>query len=131
VVPLAALPLSPNGKVDRQALPEPDVENRQAYEAPQGEVEAGLAAIWAEVLGVERISRHDNFFELGGHSLAVPQVQARVQDCFGVRIPLSRYFNHATLAALSDVIQSWMAEAAEDEEAQLEGMAILLDGLEN
>ncbi|WP_136068724.1 amino acid adenylation domain-containing protein, partial [Modicisalibacter radicis] len=59
VVPLAALPLSPNGKVDRKALPAPDMASGVSYEAPQGEVEEALAAIWAEVLGVARVGRHD------------------------------------------------------------------------
>ncbi|EQB97863.1 hypothetical protein B738_28397, partial [Photorhabdus temperata subsp. temperata M1021] len=70
-VRLEAFPLTPNGKLDRRALPAPDEAAfaRQAYEAPQGETEAALAAIWRELLGIEHISRHDNFFALGGHSL--------------------------------------------------------------
>ena len=68
---LAALPLTPNGKLDRTALPTPGAEAyaSRAYEAPRGEVETALAAIWSELLDLERIGRHDNFFELGGHSL--------------------------------------------------------------
>ncbi|MGG5292458.1 hypothetical protein, partial [Pseudomonas shirazensis] len=67
---LEALPLSPNGKLDRKALPIPDTEalHNRVYEAPEGETETLLAAIWSELLGVERVGRHDNFFELGGHS---------------------------------------------------------------
>ncbi|WP_206366570.1 non-ribosomal peptide synthetase, partial [Sphingomonas gei] len=78
---LDALPLTPNGKLDRGALPAPDGEaySRQAYEAPQGEIEQALAAIWSELLGVERISRHDNFFELGGHSLLAVKLLARLR----------------------------------------------------
>ncbi|MHB2190303.1 amino acid adenylation domain-containing protein, partial [Serratia marcescens] len=69
-VVVAALPLSPNGKLDRRALPEPQgAQSQAAYEAPQGEHETLLAAIWRELLNVERVGRHDNFFELGGHSL--------------------------------------------------------------
>ncbi|HEY4939817.1 MAG TPA: alpha/beta fold hydrolase, partial [Rhizomicrobium sp.] len=70
-VRLQTLPLTPNGKLDRRALPAPegDAFARASYEPPQGEVEETLAAIWAELLSLEKISRHDNFFELGGHSL--------------------------------------------------------------
>ncbi|AXA91301.1 non-ribosomal peptide synthetase [Massilia sp. YMA4] len=75
-VPLEALPLTANGKLDRKALPAPEGQGlaQQAYEAPQGEVEQMIAALWAELLGVERVGRHDNFFDLGGYSLMVFQV---------------------------------------------------------
>ncbi|WP_371876471.1 non-ribosomal peptide synthetase [Pseudoduganella chitinolytica] len=75
-VPLAALPLTANGKLDRKALPAPEGQGlaHQAYEAPQGEVEQTIAALWAQLLGVERVGRHDNFFDLGGYSLMVFQV---------------------------------------------------------
>ena len=70
-VQLAAFPLTPNGKLDRNALPAPDAAAVPArtYEAPQGEIEETLAAIWAEVLRLDRVGRQDNFFALGGHSL--------------------------------------------------------------
>ncbi|MGG6548159.1 UNVERIFIED_CONTAM: phosphopantetheine-binding protein, partial [Prevotella sp. 15_C9] len=68
---LQALPLSPNGKLDRKALPAPglDALSVRDYEAPVGDTEITLAALWSELLNVERVGRHDNFFELGGHSL--------------------------------------------------------------
>ena len=82
IVVLEGLPLNPNGKVDRKALPEPEFANMGVgnYEAPQGEVEEALADIWAEVLGIAQVGRNDNFFELGGHSLAILQVQQKLQQ---------------------------------------------------
>jgi thioesterase domain-containing protein len=78
-VRLDALPLTPNGKLDRKALPAPegDAYARRGYEPPQGEIEQTLAILWAELLGIERVSRHDNFFELGGHSLLAVQLVSR------------------------------------------------------
>ncbi|KAG0323428.1 hypothetical protein BGZ97_004058, partial [Linnemannia gamsii] len=80
-VRLDALPLTPNGKLDRRALPAPDDEAfaRQTYEAPEGEIETTLAAIWSELLGLERVSRHDSFFALGGHSLLAVQMIERLR----------------------------------------------------
>ncbi|WP_423251780.1 AMP-binding enzyme, partial [Pseudomonas syringae] len=76
MVPLAftrldALPLTSHGKLDRRALPDPELEalTSQAYAAPVGETEVLMADLWAHVLGLEHVGRHDNFFELGGHSL--------------------------------------------------------------
>ncbi|HVG45898.1 MAG TPA: amino acid adenylation domain-containing protein, partial [Longimicrobium sp.] len=80
-VVLEALPLTPNGKLDRKALPAPegDAYARRSYEAPLGEVEAALAEIWAEVLGVGRVGRWDHFFELGGHSLLAIKLIGRMR----------------------------------------------------
>jgi len=80
-VGLAALPLTANGKLDRKALPAPDGEAYAArvYAAPEGPVEEALAAIWAEVLGLERVGRNDHFFELGGHSLLAVRVLERMR----------------------------------------------------
>jgi len=80
-VKLEAMPLTPNGKVDRRALPAPDAEAlvTHAYEAPQGPVEEVLAGIWQDLLGVERVGRHDSFFDLGGHSLLLLRLQHRIK----------------------------------------------------
>ncbi|MBD9653175.1 non-ribosomal peptide synthetase, partial [Ensifer sp. ENS09] len=80
-VHLPAFPLTPNGKLDRRALPAPDDEAyaRRGYEAPQGEIEQILAAIWSDLLGVDRVSRNDHFFELGGHSLLAVQLMERLR----------------------------------------------------
>jgi amino acid adenylation domain-containing protein len=101
-VRLKALPLTPNGKLDRKALPVPkaDAYAVRGYEAPQGEVETILAAIWADVLKVERVGRHDNFFELGGHSLlAVTLIQRMRQK--GLHTDVRALFSAPTLAGLA------------------------------
>ncbi|WP_387468391.1 condensation domain-containing protein, partial [Photorhabdus sp. RM323S] len=106
-VRLDALPLTPNGKLDRRALPAPDNEAvaRQVYEAPQGDMEIALAAIWREILGVEQISRHDNFFALGGHSLLAVRVMNRVA-ALGVELSLATLFKSPTLMAFAEVMQA-------------------------
>ena len=78
---LETFPLTPNGKLDRKALPAPEAEafSTRAYEPPQGELETKLAVIWAEMLNVDRIGRHDNFFDLGGHSLLAVRLMVRLQ----------------------------------------------------
>ena len=102
------LPLSPNGKVDRKALPAPEIaaiagENTKvAPRTPQEEI---LALIWAEVLGVEQIGIYDNFFELGGHSLLATQVISRVRTAWAVEIPLRSLFEHPTIAGLAKSVE--------------------------
>jgi acyl-coenzyme A synthetase/AMP-(fatty) acid ligase len=94
-------PLTPNGKVDRKALPAPEGDAYAAneYAAPAGETEEALAGIWAEVLGAERVGRHDNFFELGGHSLLAVRVMSRMRQVLGVDAPLAHLFSHPTVAS--------------------------------
>lgn len=105
-VALAALPMTPNGKLDRKALPPPDDSAlaAHAYEAPDGEAEETLARIWSEILGVERVGRRDQFFELGGHSLTVVQLTLRIQDVFGVQVSAMDIFQNPVFADLSDLI---------------------------
>ncbi|MBD2819370.1 amino acid adenylation domain-containing protein [Xenorhabdus sp. 42] len=102
---LAAFPLTPNGKLDHQALPAPgeDAFARQIYVAPQGEMEIAVAAIWRELLGVERIGRHDNFFSLGGHSLLAVRMMNRI-TAFGVELPLATLFMSPSLVAFTEKI---------------------------
>ncbi len=102
-VRLAALPLTVNGKLDRNALPAPadQAYALAAYEAPQGAVETALAQIWAELLGVERIGRNDHFFELGGHSLLAVQMSSRLSQAVGVELPLSTLFARPVLTDLA------------------------------
>ncbi len=104
-VVVAALPLSPNGKLDRRALPEPQgTQSQAAYEAPQGEHETLLAAIWRELLNVEQVGRHDNFFELGGHSLLAVRLTNRLQQVEW-QLPLQTLFANPTLLALAQQLR--------------------------
>jgi len=115
-VPLDSLPLTPSGKVDRKALPEPehvrpDVES--SFAAPTNDTEQKLAAIWCDVLGLERVGIHDNFFDLGGHSLLLPQVLHRVREAFHVAVPLRRLFEDPTIAGLGLVIEEQILDEIE------------------
>ncbi|NQD58262.1 amino acid adenylation domain-containing protein, partial [Pseudomonas sp. CM25] len=104
---LERLPLTPNGKLDRKALPQPDGNLRQAaYVAPDTELERKVAAIWAEVLGVENVSLTDNFFELGGHSLLATQAVARLQIELGTNLPLALLFQTENLQAFAQEVGS-------------------------
>ncbi|HEU0300657.1 MAG TPA: amino acid adenylation domain-containing protein, partial [Longimicrobium sp.] len=111
---LDAFPLTTSGKIDRLALPEPDwTEAAEAYVAPRTPVEEVLAAIWADVLGIDRVGARDDFFALGGHSLLATRVVSRVRQALGVELPLRALFEHATIAALAARIEgSARAEAS-------------------
>ncbi|MBO1537086.1 non-ribosomal peptide synthetase, partial [Pseudomonas sp. OA65] len=112
------LPLSPNGKLDRRALPAPGNDDfaRRQYEAPNGETETLLAQIWTDLLGLERIGRHDDFFELGGHSLLAVQVTLRARETFGVEVPLRGLFEHPSLLDLADLINTLQLAQYESDE---------------
>ncbi|HET7464935.1 MAG TPA: amino acid adenylation domain-containing protein, partial [Longimicrobium sp.] len=112
-VRLEALPLTPNRKVDRRALPAPEAGAyvNRGYEAPAGETEQALADIWADVLGVERVSRRDHFFDLGGHSLLAIQVISRVRQVLEVKVELGELFNRPLFEDFARVLE--MAARAE------------------
>ncbi|MBE8998846.1 amino acid adenylation domain-containing protein [Nostoc sp. LEGE 12447] len=105
-VMLESMPLTPNGKVDRRALPAPDLhsEGTEKYVAPRTPIEEILAQIWSQVLKVEQVGIHDNFFELGGHSLLATQVLSRIRDRFKVQLPLHELFNAPTIVELAPLI---------------------------
>ncbi|REJ55603.1 MAG: amino acid adenylation domain-containing protein [Microcystis aeruginosa DA14] len=101
---LDTFPLTPNGKIDRRALPVPDLQSQGEYIAPRNPIEEKMAQIWAEVLKLKRVSIEDNFFELGGHSLLATQVISRLQETFEIVLPLRYLFESPTIAQLSAVI---------------------------
>ncbi|MCZ2077569.1 MAG: amino acid adenylation domain-containing protein [Bryobacterales bacterium] len=123
-VPLDALPLTPSGKVDRRALLALDVrqETLQDCAPPRTEVEAALAGLWAEVLGVDKVGIQHNFFtELGGHSLLATQLLSRIRSTFQVELPLRRLFEAPTVATLAVVLEEALVAQVEqmsDEEAR-------------
>ncbi|HET6851468.1 MAG TPA: amino acid adenylation domain-containing protein, partial [Pyrinomonadaceae bacterium] len=106
---LDKLPLTINGKVDRDALPEPGRtrETRNTgLAAARGEVEEILADIWCEVLGLDRVSIYDNFFELGGHSLLATQLISRLRQVFSIELPLRALFEFPTVAGLGEQVEA-------------------------
>jgi acyl carrier protein len=128
LVLLESLPLTPSGKVDRLALPDPGeaaVAGGGEYVAPRTAVEEAVAAIWADVLGLEQVSVEADFFQLGGHSLLATQVVAQVRTDFAIELPLHSLFMAPTVARLSAEIVGLMGAADDDETAKL------LEELEN
>jgi acyl carrier protein len=125
------LPLTANGKIDRQALPAPDQrrpELEKSFQAPRGPIEELLAQIWREVLKVERVGIHDNFFDLGGHSLLATQVVSRIHRSLRVEVPLRSMFEAPTIAGLAIAILKKQAETIDEEDvsrilAELESLS--------
>jgi amino acid adenylation domain-containing protein len=106
-VPLERLPLTPNGKLDRKALPAPEyAADADRYVEPRTEAERKVAAVWAAVLGVERVGAHDRFFDLGGHSLLLVRVQARLREAFGQPVPITHLFRYLTVSALAEALDA-------------------------
>ncbi|WP_207245224.1 MULTISPECIES: phosphopantetheine-binding protein, partial [unclassified Pseudomonas] len=105
-VHLEALPLSPNGKLERKALPAPGLEAAvvREYEAPVGDTEILLAQLWAELLNVERVGRHDHFFELGGHSLLAVSLISRMRE-HGMEADVRALFEQPTLAGYAAITE--------------------------
>ncbi|NMO13898.1 amino acid adenylation domain-containing protein [Pyxidicoccus fallax] len=131
LVPLARMPLTRNGKVDRGALPDPAAVQRDAapYEAPTSELEQRIASIWQEALKVERVGLHGNFFDLGGHSLLMVQVHEKLSAAFGRRFSMVELFQHPTVASLAKYIAQQSSpddakQQARDERARKQHQAM-------
>jgi amino acid adenylation domain-containing protein len=127
-VALDSIPLTPNGKMDRHALPAPEQSGPATpHVAPRTPVEEEVAAIWAEVLGMERVGIHDNFFEHGGHSLRATQVVSRVRGALGAEISLRDLFDAPTVAELAVCVEARRPpsspEAIEDRLEWLESLS--------
>ncbi|HWD97875.1 MAG TPA: amino acid adenylation domain-containing protein [Bryobacteraceae bacterium] len=114
---MEALPLSPNGKVERRALPAPDLSAAQQgaaseFAPPRTPTEELLAQLWGRALGIERVGRNDDFFRLGGHSLLAAQLASRVRSVMGVDLPVRRIFEYSKLEALAANIDASARNAA-------------------
>ena len=102
------MPLTPSGKVDRRRLPSPErarPELEQILVAPRTSLEAELARLWSELLGIDAVGVHDDFFALGGHSLLATQLISRVRDALNVELPLRELFQAPTIAGMAEAIQ--------------------------
>ncbi|MFJ4158238.1 amino acid adenylation domain-containing protein, partial [Pseudomonas sp. NPDC089752] len=109
---LERLPLSPNGKLERKALPKPDARAAQrTFVAPRSALEVQLASIWQDVLGLPQVGATDSFFDLGGHSLLATQVMSRVRQLKGADVPLSTLFEHPSLAGFALALDALSANA--------------------
>ncbi|HKS10135.1 MAG TPA: amino acid adenylation domain-containing protein [Pyrinomonadaceae bacterium] len=105
IVQLESFPLTPNGKIDRKALPAPNAASREAdgpYIAPRSELESLIAEVWREALSVERVSVRDNFFNLGGHSLLLIRVNNRLRETLRIELPVVELFKYPTVSALAE-----------------------------
>ena len=107
IMVVASLPLSPNGKVDRKALPEPDwAQSRPVYSAPRNLTEQTLCALWQDILALPQVGIDDNFFLLGGHSLSATRLVGRVNQEFDLNLPLNELFGAQTIALLAQKIEA-------------------------
>jgi amino acid adenylation domain-containing protein len=122
---LPDLPRLPNGKVDRHALPAPDVHRPEIaipYAEPESDIELTVAGLWKELLRLEKVGRHDNFFDLGGHSLLATQVVNKLRNLCAVDLPLHAFFEDPTVAALASRI-----EEARRQQGDLDSLTQLLE----
>jgi len=115
-VMLKTLPLTANGKIDREKLPAPEQvppELAATFVAPRNQTEEAIAKIWGEVLGIEQVGIHDNFFELGGHSLLATQVISRLRQALQVELPLRQFFDSPTVADVAVLVAQLVKQTDE------------------
>ena len=128
---LDEMPLTPSGKVDRRALPAPQQsrpELDKQYAAPRNEIERQIAAIWQEVLKVERVGIHDNFFDLGGHSLLILQMQGKLHERLQSDLSMVEMFKHPTVHSLAERLMRPEAQPEEQEPHQEKMLEQLQEG---
>ena len=127
-VTLEVFPLTPNGKIDRKALPAPDHGATQSYTPPRNETETALVNIWEDLLGLDQIGVLDDFFALGGHSLLATQLISRIRDQLQITLPLNSLFDAPTVAGLAEAVETmrWAlsGDDAGDDDADLEEIEI-------
>ncbi|MEO1619801.1 MAG: condensation domain-containing protein, partial [Cyanobacteria bacterium J06632_3] len=121
-MPLASLPLTPSGKIDRRSLPVPK-RDQIAYIAPSNPMEESIAEMWQQILGIERAGIYDNFFELGGHSLLATQVISRIRAAYAVEVTLRELFQTPTVAKLAAAVET--AQRADSSHSATAGTAML------
>jgi acyl carrier protein len=125
VVALDALPLTPNNKIDRQALAQQQHDTAaaaQSFVAPATATEQALAALWQHVLNADRVGLHDNFFDLGGHSLLATRVVSRVRDIFNIELPLRTLFETPTVHLVAQHIDA-LRESSQQAQPARQGAA--------
>jgi hypothetical protein len=116
-IPLVTFPLTPSGKVDRNALPDPDMDlaaRTASYTEPRNDIETTIARVWSSVLGVERVGIHDDFFEMGGHSLTATRAIFQLQRDEGLSLQLTDLFRSPTIESLAIVARQLRASEARD-----------------
>ncbi|MGD2088421.1 MAG: amino acid adenylation domain-containing protein [Candidatus Aminicenantes bacterium] len=127
-VPLKKMPLTPNGKIDRRALPEPELsrshlEAGATFVAPGTDREKIIANIWKEILHLDEVGIHDNFFDLGGNSMHVIQLNWKLKENFGKEIPIELMFRNLSISFIDQyLVESTLEDKAEHEEKQIEAM---------
>jgi acyl carrier protein len=117
-VTMDTLPMTPNGKIDRNALPIPQTTRPElagAFVPLNGPIEEILAEIWQEVLHLDQIGRHDNFFQLGGHSLSAVKVISRLQQVYDIDLTLRTLFELPTIAQLIPLVEEILLDESDDD----------------
>jgi len=109
IVKLEEFPLTPNGKLDRHALPAPEYGNSQAWREPVGPQEEVLCSLFADALGIPKVSADDSFFDLGGDSVLLIHLVKRIRDTLGVSFPIRTFFEAPTVAGLAERLSTMKA----------------------